>query len=268
MIACREGEKFVRANNLIPMYNLILRWPFQSMYKLPTHIQQGRWEIRLHAYELLEKSWTIEQEIFYHIKEIKKNDFYTYHSKLGEIVFLLEEVEAIEDAHPEYKAYRDVLDGEYAFYAANTQNINIVMSLIFCVCKHEIADGLTAYICRNILSSEINRNGIDSILKEYCIDEERIYPPQLECFATVKPLTLFEKAQKFVSQRPANSDCERSLLFLELERRFPELKREDVGKLLYYDKKKEGMEGVILPSSYAKRYDRTREDAHIYRKLA
>ena len=79
---------------------------------------------------------------------------------------------------------------------------------------------------------------------------------------------LFEKAQKFVAQRPANGDCERSLLFLELERRFPELKREDVGKLLYYDKKNEGMEGVILPSSYAKRYDRTREDAHIYRKLA
>ena len=268
MIAIHEGAKFIRANELIPMYNLILRWPFQSIFKLPVHMRHSQINKRLRAYELLEKSWTVEKKTFYHIKEIGWPDFNTYYSKLEKIVFLLSEVESIEEASPEYRAYRDLVEGEYDFYLSNPENMNVVISLIFYVCNHNGLDSMNLMRCRNLVVMAVRDGKLDGIVNEYCTDEGSFYPPQLECFATVKPLTLLEKAQNFVAQRPPKKKNERLLLLLELERRFPELRREDVGRLLYYNEELKVIGEGIQPESYSKRYNRAQIDAYIYRNLA
>lgn len=267
MIAKSEDAKFVRSNELIPMYNLILRWPFQSIFKIPIHMSRSS-DSKLRAYELLDKSCTVEKEIFYHIKEIRKSDFHSFYLKLDKIVFLLGEVESIEENYPEYKAFRDPVEGEYDFYLSTPENMNIVIPLIFYISRHDRPEYMNFMLCRALLMMAVKDGQIDDIINEYKIDESRVYPPQLEYFATVKPLTLLEKAQKFVAQRPANKKNERLLLLLELERRFPELRREDVGRLLYYNAELKAAEEGIQRESYSRRYYRAQEDAYIYRNLA
>lgn len=267
MIAKSEDAKFVRSNELIPMYNLILRWPFQSIFKIPIHMSHSSGN-NLRAYELLEKSYTVEKEIFYHIKEIKKSDFHSFYLKLDKIVFLLGDIESIEKDYPEYKAFRDPVEGEYDFYLSTPENMGIVIPLIFYISNHGGLKHLNSMLCRSLVTMAVKNGQIDDIVNEYNINESSLYPPQLECFATVKPLTLLEKAQTFVAQRPAMKKNERLLLLLELERRFPELRREDVGRLLYYNEELKLTDEGIQPESYSRRYYRAQADAYIYRNLA
>ena len=264
MISLTTLEKYVRAEDLICFADLILRWPCQAVIKIPYHITVGNTFESLTPYKLLEKSYTPEHVAFFHIEELNIDHSDAIIAMASSIVFLLSDVEKIESKNQEYRASRELLEKEPPCYLATHENIVEIMERILHILR--IRDK-----SKSIISEMHKNNRLYSNVAHYLytlfsdshispILETR--PTDLDFYMSTQNLTTKDRASIFVKKCNPQDDVEKVLTFIEVEKRFPSLRREEIGELI---PARSGTK--IEKESRERRYSRLKQDAYQYCKI-
>lgn len=269
MLALRDYEKWVRPHDMICLADLALRWPYWAIFKILIHT--GHRELGYkHPQALRVFLWKDEAvddkgQSFHLINKIGPwQSGKALINRIPSIFFLLEDIEIVENHHPEYRASKPLEKTENSLLLANEENLPQIVSCIITGWgnkANEDYEGIMAelYSMGNVNSWPVVL--VDKILAGHDRIEpgKEIRPTFMKNFNQRKNLTTMELAKEFVLLCNPKNHHEECLVTIEIDKRFSGIPAKALAELF-------AEQGDIAVESMEKRGKRLRDDAYKFKK--